>query len=167
MGLFLYSFAAAAFCIATVLFNRRKYAFVRRLRGPLTSSWLLGTEHLLLRQAQVGDLEYAWIREYGATFHISSCYGSSEQAGVAYTRHRFHVFVLSPPRIRARYPANIQDAMSRDNQFRAHARATMGCEGDGAWRETQLNDIERQHAILHEKLNVNGKPLPDSESAPQ
>lgn len=36
-----------------------------------------GNEHRLLGQSQVGDSEFTWLREYGTTFRISSCYGVS------------------------------------------------------------------------------------------
>ncbi|KAG9217624.1 hypothetical protein CCMSSC00406_0010165 [Pleurotus cornucopiae] len=75
MCFLLYPFAAAVFCTLAALFNRRKNTFVKRLKGPPITSWLLGNEHRLLGQSQVGDSEFAWLREYGTTFRISSCYG--------------------------------------------------------------------------------------------
>ncbi|KDQ23674.1 hypothetical protein PLEOSDRAFT_1048605, partial [Pleurotus ostreatus PC15] len=45
-----------------------------------------------LRQEQVGDLEHAWICEYGATFRISSCYGRQSffTADPRVVQHIFH-----------------------------------------------------------------------------
>ncbi|KAJ8690780.1 hypothetical protein PTI98_012179 [Pleurotus ostreatus] len=64
MSFLLYSFAAAVFCTLAALFNRRKNTFLKRLKGPPITSWLLGNEHRLLGQSQVGDSEFAWLREY-------------------------------------------------------------------------------------------------------
>lgn len=42
MGFLPYPFAAAVFCTLAALFNRRKNTFVKRLKGPPITSWLLG-----------------------------------------------------------------------------------------------------------------------------
>ncbi len=38
---------------------------------------ILGNELQIRGQAEVGDLDFAWSREYGATFKISACWGVS------------------------------------------------------------------------------------------
>ncbi|KAL4255425.1 cytochrome P450 family protein [Pleurotus pulmonarius] len=67
--------AATTIWVAAIVVIRRKRSVVNRLRGPPSPSWLLGNEQDILRQSEVGNIESRWIREYGTTFKISSCYG--------------------------------------------------------------------------------------------
>ncbi|CDO77690.1 hypothetical protein BN946_scf184969.g41 [Trametes cinnabarina] len=49
---------------------------VRSLKGPRTSSRLLGYEYDLSRQEDVGGLESQWVREYGPTWRISGAFAT-------------------------------------------------------------------------------------------
>ncbi|KAF4593473.1 hypothetical protein EYR38_009188 [Pleurotus pulmonarius] len=66
--------AATTLWVAAIVVIRRKRSVVNCLRGPPSPSWLLGNEQDILRQSEVGNIESRWIREYGTTFKISSCY---------------------------------------------------------------------------------------------
>ncbi|KAK0214101.1 cytochrome P450 [Armillaria fumosa] len=69
-------FIVALLVIAiTILISRRKHSVVKQLRGPTPDSWLLGNEHAIKHQDQVGDLDFPWFREYGSAFRGTACYG--------------------------------------------------------------------------------------------
>ncbi|KAJ4490162.1 cytochrome P450 [Lentinula aciculospora] len=55
------------------LLRRRKS--LRNIRGPPVSSWLLGHEYVLANQAEVGDTEFKWFRDYGTVFRSAGCCG--------------------------------------------------------------------------------------------
>ncbi|KAK0470301.1 cytochrome P450 [Desarmillaria tabescens] len=64
--------------IITVLIHRRNYsAVIKQLRGPPVDSWLLGHDYAVNYQDQVGDLQFAWFREYGTAFRGAAPYGQS------------------------------------------------------------------------------------------
>ncbi|KAF4605321.1 hypothetical protein EYR40_004105 [Pleurotus pulmonarius] len=92
MGALLYSLAATVFLVIATSFVRRRRDCVRRLRGPPSPSWLLGNELEIRNQIEVGDLDFAWVREYGATFKTTGSWGK----GVVFTcdpralQHIFH-----------------------------------------------------------------------------
>ncbi|KAF7422500.1 hypothetical protein PC9H_010656 [Pleurotus ostreatus] len=77
MGLLIYSLLAAVL-LAIGLSARRKRDNVRKLRGPPAPSWLLGHEPEMRVQAEAGDLDFAWTREYGATLKTKACWGRQE-----------------------------------------------------------------------------------------
>ncbi|KDQ25697.1 hypothetical protein PLEOSDRAFT_1045333 [Pleurotus ostreatus PC15] len=77
MGLLIYSLLAAVL-LAIGLSARRKRDNVRKLRGPQAPSWLLGHEPEMRVQAEAGDLDFAWTREYGATLKTKACWGRQE-----------------------------------------------------------------------------------------
>ncbi|KAI0666549.1 PAH-inducible cytochrome P450 monooxygenase PC-PAH 4 [Trametes maxima] len=59
-----------------ITFLRRQRSTLGHVRGPPTKSWLLGHEYDLNRQEEVGDLEFKWLREYGATWKIGDFLGT-------------------------------------------------------------------------------------------
>ncbi|KAK0204382.1 cytochrome P450 [Desarmillaria ectypa] len=61
----------------TVLIARRRHSVIKQLRGPPVDSWLLGHDYALNHQDQVGDLQFAWFREYGTAFRGAAPYGQS------------------------------------------------------------------------------------------
>ncbi|KAG7444713.1 cytochrome P450 [Guyanagaster necrorhizus] len=73
-SLFIVSLLAIITAICT---SKRKRSGVKQLRGPTVDSWLLGHDYAVQYQDQVGDLEYAWFREYGAAFRGAAPYGQS------------------------------------------------------------------------------------------
>ncbi|KAL0954104.1 hypothetical protein HGRIS_005250 [Hohenbuehelia grisea] len=74
--------AVAQVLLAIVLLSGVYYLFIRSrgtvryLRGPPRPSVLLGNQRELRYQAEVGDLEFAWVREYGPTFKMGGCWGT-------------------------------------------------------------------------------------------
>ncbi|KAF7436931.1 hypothetical protein PC9H_003765 [Pleurotus ostreatus] len=75
MGIILYVFVAALFLVVVSSFARRSRDYVRKLRGPPSPSWLLGNEVEIRNQSEVGDLDFPWVREYGATFNTRGTWG--------------------------------------------------------------------------------------------
>ncbi|KAI0644554.1 PAH-inducible cytochrome P450 monooxygenase PC-PAH 4 [Trametes meyenii] len=59
-----------------ITFLKRQRSTLRHVRGPPTKSWLLGHEYDLNRQGEIGDLEFKWLREYGATWKIGDFLGT-------------------------------------------------------------------------------------------
>lgn len=49
--------------------------FLRKLRGPDSSSFLYGNELDVLVQNEVGDCEFKWAREYGNVWRQNGCLG--------------------------------------------------------------------------------------------
>ncbi|KAJ8494561.1 hypothetical protein ONZ45_g13198 [Pleurotus djamor] len=84
---------ALAIALLAVILLRRKFDFVtNKLNGPPSPSWFLGHEFAMRYQDQVGDLDFAWVREYGATFAIKSCWGRTSimTADPKALQHIFH-----------------------------------------------------------------------------
>ncbi|KAF4590203.1 hypothetical protein EYR40_009398 [Pleurotus pulmonarius] len=74
MALFVYSLLTAVL-LAIAVSARRKRDTVRKLRGPPAPSWLLGHEPEMRLQAEAGDLDFAWIRQFGTTLKTKACWG--------------------------------------------------------------------------------------------
>ncbi|KAF9027337.1 hypothetical protein BDZ89DRAFT_1039571 [Hymenopellis radicata] len=71
-----YAFVTCVFLVVVVLLIKVfRQSAVSLVRGPPSSSWLLGHEKTLLAQDQVGDAEFSWFREYGSTLRIKDCFG--------------------------------------------------------------------------------------------
>ncbi|KAJ3918959.1 cytochrome P450 [Lentinula edodes] len=82
--------SAIAYLLLSLLRRRKSLRFIQ---GPPVSSWLLGTffigwhvkqfpngnrsghEYELANQAEVGDLEFKWFRDYGTVFRSAGCCG--------------------------------------------------------------------------------------------
>ncbi|KAJ3985824.1 cytochrome P450 [Lentinula detonsa] len=64
--------SAIVFLLASLLRRRRSLKYIQ---GPPVSSWLLGHEYELANQAEVGDLEFKWFRDYGTVFRSAGCCG--------------------------------------------------------------------------------------------
>ncbi|KAL0951045.1 hypothetical protein HGRIS_007785 [Hohenbuehelia grisea] len=54
---------------------RRGRGSLKHLRGPPVPSWLFGNQRQLRFQADVGDLEFEWVREYGEVMRTGGCWG--------------------------------------------------------------------------------------------
>ncbi|KAF9019068.1 cytochrome P450 [Hymenopellis radicata] len=77
MHSYLQSFLVVALPLVAALLVRKllRKSVVQRLRGPASPSWLLGHEKAFVEQDQLGDLEFAWLREYGTAYHTKGCLG--------------------------------------------------------------------------------------------
>ncbi|KAJ3907011.1 cytochrome P450 [Lentinula edodes] len=64
--------SAIAYLLLSLLRRRKSLRFIQ---GPPVSSWLLGHEYELANQAEVGDLEFEWFRDYGTVFRSAGCCG--------------------------------------------------------------------------------------------
>ncbi|KAJ3991866.1 cytochrome P450 [Lentinula boryana] len=64
--------SAIVFLLASLLRRRRSLKYIQ---GPPVLSWLLGHEYELANQAEVGDLEFKWFRDYGTVFRSAGCCG--------------------------------------------------------------------------------------------
>ncbi|KAJ3873412.1 cytochrome P450 [Lentinula edodes] len=64
--------SAIAYLLLSLLRRRKSLRFIQ---GPPVSSWLLGHEYELANQAEVGDLEFKWFRDYGTVFRSAGCCG--------------------------------------------------------------------------------------------
>ncbi|TFK80428.1 cytochrome P450 [Polyporus arcularius HHB13444] len=72
------TFALVALVIITVsagLIHLIRTKPIQRVRGPPSPSFLLGHEHALSTQNEVGDLEFEWLRTYGPTWRIRGEFG--------------------------------------------------------------------------------------------
>ncbi|KAH7927052.1 cytochrome P450 [Leucogyrophana mollusca] len=65
-------FLTAAFISRRVKEKRR---FIKDVRGPPSSSWLLGNELEIRHQSDVGDVDFQWMREYGTVWRTQTSYG--------------------------------------------------------------------------------------------
>ncbi|TBU46080.1 cytochrome P450 [Dichomitus squalens] len=55
---------------------RRRYRSLSHIRGPPSPSWLFGHDIATVRQQEVGELDFKWVKEYGATWRIASHLGT-------------------------------------------------------------------------------------------
>ncbi|KAM5530700.1 hypothetical protein V8D89_015624 [Ganoderma adspersum] len=55
---------------------RRRYRSLSYIRGPSPPSWLFGHDLAFLRQKEVGEKDFKWVKEYGATWRIASHLGT-------------------------------------------------------------------------------------------
>ncbi|THU87170.1 PAH-inducible cytochrome P450 monooxygenase PC-PAH 1 [Dendrothele bispora CBS 962.96] len=67
--------------ILCVLFVSARFFSTRKslkfLRGPSSTSWLLGHEYEFFKQIEVGKLSESWISEYGSAFRFSGSFGEN------------------------------------------------------------------------------------------
>ncbi|EMD35307.1 hypothetical protein CERSUDRAFT_116112 [Gelatoporia subvermispora B] len=65
------------FAVLAVLVTHRyvKHRSIRHIRGPPALSWLFGHSLSIGYQDQVGDQDFAWIREYGTVWRTKGCWG--------------------------------------------------------------------------------------------
>lgn len=112
--------SAIAYLLLSLLRRRKSLRFIQ---GPPVSSWLLGMffigshiqqspngnwsghEYELANQAEVGDLEFKWFRDYGTVFRSAGCCGVrsvSHMVLPAYTltTHLLRLLFSSPKIIR-------------------------------------------------------------------
>ncbi|KIY63092.1 hypothetical protein CYLTODRAFT_426399 [Cylindrobasidium torrendii FP15055 ss-10] len=66
---------------------RRHRSMVAQIRGPPSPSWVVGHEQSFRNQDQVGDLEFQWVREYGAAFRLKGVFGEDALMVVGSTVH--------------------------------------------------------------------------------
>ncbi|KAJ8509305.1 hypothetical protein ONZ45_g8509 [Pleurotus djamor] len=71
----IFALALAGGLVAVIFYHQRRNSAFTRLRGPPSPSWLLGNDSEMHNQAQVGDLDFAWVREFGPTFSVKTCWG--------------------------------------------------------------------------------------------
>ncbi|KAF5366641.1 hypothetical protein D9757_011883 [Collybiopsis confluens] len=76
MSSLIFCITGLALVLAGIVFFRRRQPLFF-LRGPIPASYLLGHEYELNQQADVGNLEFAWAKEYGPTFRLSGCFSES------------------------------------------------------------------------------------------
>ncbi|KAI0721329.1 cytochrome P450 [Cerioporus squamosus] len=58
--------------------RRHRSRSLDNIRGPPSPSWLHGHAIALTRQQEVGELDFKWMKEYGATWRIGSHLGTQE-----------------------------------------------------------------------------------------
>ncbi|KAL4268124.1 cytochrome P450 family protein [Pleurotus pulmonarius] len=78
MDIFACFFVGSVFLLVARTFARRRRGHLGILRGPPSPSWLLGNVLEMRSQAEIGDLEFAWVRQYGATFKTGACWGKDD-----------------------------------------------------------------------------------------
>ncbi|KAJ8475067.1 hypothetical protein ONZ45_g15739 [Pleurotus djamor] len=93
--------------VALILYSQRRNFVSDKLRGPISTSWLLGNEYEIRNAAQVGDLDFAWVREFGPTFSVKSCWGRTNvlTADPRALQHIFHASGYRYPK-----PAEVNQA---------------------------------------------------------
>ncbi|KAJ7753353.1 cytochrome P450 [Mycena maculata] len=52
----------------------RKKSFLKDIRGPKPTSWLYGHQ-IEMQQSNVGELDFAWEREYKGAWKVGDCFG--------------------------------------------------------------------------------------------
>ncbi|KAI0743376.1 cytochrome P450 [Daedaleopsis nitida] len=67
---------AIALLVLALLRRVTQRRSVKNIQGPASPSLLFGHELALSHQADVGSLEFDWMRKYGATWRISGCFGT-------------------------------------------------------------------------------------------
>ncbi|KAK7039113.1 hypothetical protein VNI00_010298 [Paramarasmius palmivorus] len=67
--------------VASLLFIAFAYLLQRKrldgIRGPKGEGYLLGVEHKLQSERELGKLTFQWTREYGTTYQIPGCFGEA------------------------------------------------------------------------------------------
>ncbi|RPD78489.1 cytochrome P450 [Lentinus tigrinus ALCF2SS1-7] len=76
MPLSLLAIAATAALLLGVIFKWLRRRSLTTVRGPPSPSLLLGHEHALSTQEEVGILEFEWLWEYGPTWKIGGNFGT-------------------------------------------------------------------------------------------
>ncbi|KAJ8596737.1 cytochrome P450 [Rhizopogon salebrosus TDB-379] len=75
--------SGVAFCfvalLAYVLWRNSRHHTLKDIRGPPSHSFLLGSEKVFRNAAQVRDLEFPWVREFGPTWAAKGCFGFSKR----------------------------------------------------------------------------------------
>ncbi|KAK0197815.1 cytochrome P450 [Armillaria mellea] len=71
----LFTIALASIFAAAFLRWWFKRASVKHINGPRSASFWLGHELVLRSQAEFGDLETKWRKEYGTVYRIKGCFG--------------------------------------------------------------------------------------------
>ncbi|THV07086.1 cytochrome P450 [Dendrothele bispora CBS 962.96] len=66
-------------CVLFVFFVSARFLLTRKslnfLRGPSSTSWLLGHEYEFFKQVEAGKLSESWISEYGSAFRFGGPFG--------------------------------------------------------------------------------------------
>ncbi|KAH9935130.1 PAH-inducible cytochrome P450 monooxygenase PC-PAH 4 [Epithele typhae] len=75
--IYAYALCGAAVAVAVLTRIRRRRS-LRNIRGPSSPSWLFGNEYELFHQAETGDLDFAWMREYGPTWRTHGYFGAEQ-----------------------------------------------------------------------------------------
>ncbi|KAI0800950.1 cytochrome P450 [Fomes fomentarius] len=65
----------SAIALGSILARRRSRS-LKYIRGPASPSWIFGHDVALNRQEEVGDIDFACIKEYGATWRLSGHLGT-------------------------------------------------------------------------------------------
>ncbi|THV07077.1 PAH-inducible cytochrome P450 monooxygenase PC-PAH 1 [Dendrothele bispora CBS 962.96] len=102
--------------------NKSRQRSLKHIRGPSSSSWLVGNEYDLVHQIEVGKLETPWFREYGTLLRYSGCYGEDVLliADALALQHIFHASSYH-------YPKS-NDV--RSNSRRLFGRGLVSAEGE-------------------------------------
>ncbi|KAK7030995.1 hypothetical protein VNI00_010225 [Paramarasmius palmivorus] len=66
-----------AFSVFILFYLHKRRQTLDSLNGPRGEGYILGVEHLLRTQSQVGDLTFAWLKHYGPTYRIPGCFGQT------------------------------------------------------------------------------------------
>ncbi|KAJ7753348.1 cytochrome P450 [Mycena maculata] len=67
---------AIAFCLAVALwYIKSAPRWLNDVPGPRSGSWLFGHQLEINRQNDVGELDFAWNRQYGGAWRIDDCFG--------------------------------------------------------------------------------------------
>ncbi|RDX57275.1 cytochrome P450 [Lentinus brumalis] len=74
--------------------RRRRSGSLDNIRGPPSPSWLHGHGVALTRQNEVGELDFQWMKEYGATWRIGGHLGT-QQLMTADPKALQHIFMKS------------------------------------------------------------------------
>ncbi|KAA1474654.1 cytochrome P450 [Dentipellis sp. KUC8613] len=74
-SVYLWALSAALLASFVLYRARRARRSLKYLRGPPSSSYWLGNMKDILYQAEVGDVEFKWMHEYGGAWRISACMG--------------------------------------------------------------------------------------------
>ncbi|RPD64887.1 cytochrome P450 [Lentinus tigrinus ALCF2SS1-6] len=80
--------------ILVAIVRRRRYRSLDNIRGPPTPSWLHGHDVELTRQNEAGELDFQWMKEYGATWRIGGHLGT-QQLMTADPKAMQHIFMKS------------------------------------------------------------------------
>ncbi|KAI0745041.1 cytochrome P450 [Earliella scabrosa] len=85
--------------VAAVVVYRlsRRRGTIAHIRGPASPSWLFGHEFAFATQAEVGDLDFKWLRDYGPTWRIGGSLGALQHiyqsSAYNYTKRQSETFI--------------------------------------------------------------------------
>jgi len=87
--------------LLTRAYIRRRGSFLKNLQGPASSSFILGHEHDIRYQAEVGDCEFKWARQYGAVWRQSGrlggdCLAIADPKAMQYVFHTSGYHFVKP-----------------------------------------------------------------------